>query len=116
MLGSRCRVADGGSLLQHGRWAALKAEQRREKLGSKAQRAVWCSLEVKPCPFVSVMSLMPAAPHSPLLAGTPWLPRLFAAEKLLAGCPSSWSCPDGQGMRRMLVFLQGFRAAALKSP
>lgn len=55
-------------------------------------------------------------PMSPLLAGTPWLPRLFVAEKLLAGCPSSWSCPDGQGMRRMLVFLKGFRAAALKSP
>ena len=47
-LGSRCRVTDGGSLPQHGRWAALKAEQRREKLGSRAQRAVWCSWEVKP--------------------------------------------------------------------
>lgn len=48
VLGSRCRVTDGGSLPQHGQWAARKAEQRGEKLGSKAQGAVWCSQEVEP--------------------------------------------------------------------
>lgn len=90
-----------------------RAEER--EAGVKGPQSSLVQLGSKACPLVSVMSLMPAAPHTPTVGSRALAPGLFAAEKLLAGCPSSWSCPDGQGTRKMLVFLQGFRAAALKS-